>query len=124
MKDEFGGVIVIEFVGLKSKMYSIKKIDGKEYNTAKGVSIPNEFDKFKGILFTKRSIRHKMKRIQSKNQELGTYEIDKISWSCFDDKIYVLDDGICTLAYFHKDSVTSCKEIQKKIVVKKIVTIQ
>ena len=25
MKDEFGGVIVIEFVGLKSKMYSMKK---------------------------------------------------------------------------------------------------
>ena len=27
-----------------------------------------------------------MKRIQSKNQKLGTYEIDKISLSCFDDK--------------------------------------
>ena len=26
MKDEFGGVIIIEFVGLKSKMYSIKKL--------------------------------------------------------------------------------------------------
>ena len=26
MKDEFGGVTVIEFVGLKSKMYSIKKL--------------------------------------------------------------------------------------------------
>ena len=35
MKDEVGGVIVTEFVGLKSKMYSIKKIDGKEYNAAK-----------------------------------------------------------------------------------------
>ena len=33
--------------------------------------------------------------------------------SCFDDKRYVLDDGIHTLAYFHKDSVTSCKEILK-----------
>ena len=29
MKDEFGGIIVIEFVGLKSKMHSIKEIDGK-----------------------------------------------------------------------------------------------
>ena len=34
---------------------------------------------------------------------MGTYEIDKISLSCFDDKRYVLDDGIHTLAYFHKD---------------------
>ena len=48
MKDEFGGVVVDEFVGLKSKMYSIKKIDGKE---AKGVSIATEFNKFKDVLF-------------------------------------------------------------------------
>ena len=33
--------------------------------------------------------------------------------SCFDDKRYVLDDGIYTLAFFHKDSVTSCKEIKQ-----------
>ena len=47
-------------------------------------------------------IRHKMKRIQSKKQKLGTYEIEKISLSCFDDKRYVSDDGIYMLAYFHK----------------------
>ena len=51
MKDEFGGVIVTEFVGLKSKMYSMKKIDGKECNTAKGVSMTTEFNKFKDVLF-------------------------------------------------------------------------
>ena len=54
-----------------------------------------------------------MRRIQSKKHKLGTYEIDKISLSCFDDKRHVLDDGICALAYFHKDSVTSCKKIEK-----------
>ena len=37
MKNEFGEVIVSEFVGLKSTIYSMKKIDGKEYNTAKGI---------------------------------------------------------------------------------------
>ena len=113
MKDEFGGVIVVEFVGLKSKLYSMKKIDGKESNTAKGVSIATEFDKFKDVLFNEKIIRHKIKRIQNKKHKLGMYEIDKISLSCFDDKRYVLDDSIRTLAYFHKDSVTSCKEIQK-----------
>ena len=54
-----------------------------------------------------------MKRIQSKKHKLGTYEIGKISLSCFDDKVYVLDDGIFALAYFYKDSVTSCKKIKK-----------
>ena len=111
MKDELGGVIVVEFDGLKSKMYSIKKIDGREYNTAKGVSIATEFDRFKDALFNEKIIRHKMKRIQSKKHKLGTYESDKIS---FDNKRYVLDDDrIYILAYFHKDSVTSCKEIEK-----------
>ena len=52
-----------------------------------------------------------MKRIQSKTHKLGTYEIDKISLSCFNDKRYMLDDRIRTLANFHKDNVTSYKEI-------------
>ena len=38
MKDESEGKIIGEFVGLKSKMYSMKNIDGKESNTAKGVN--------------------------------------------------------------------------------------
>ena len=54
-----------------------------------------------------------MKRIQSKKHKLGTYEIDKISLSCFDNKRYMLGDGIRMLAYFHKDSLTSYKEIKR-----------
>ena len=50
----------------------------------------------------KKIIRHKMKRIQSKKHKLKTYEIDKIFLSCFDNKRFVLDNGIYTLAYFHK----------------------
>ena len=106
----------------------MKKIDGKECNTAKGVSIATEFNKFKDVLFNEKIIRHKMKRIQSKKHKLGTYEIDKISLSCFDDKRYMLDDEIHTLAYFNKDSVTKRlkkivikKKGLKKIVIKKIV---
>ena len=50
-----------------------------------------------------------MKRIQAKKYKIGTYEIDKISLSCFDDKRYVLDDGVNTLAHFQKD----CKKCDK-----------
>ena len=45
-----------------------------------------------------------MKRIQAKKHRIGTYEIDKVSLPCFEDKRLVLDDGIRMLAYFHKDS--------------------
>ena len=54
-----------------------------------------------------------MKRIEGKKHKLGTYETNKISLSCFDDKRYVLDDAIRTLAYFQKYCVTSCKRIKK-----------
>ena len=47
-----------------------------------------------------------MRKIQSKKHKLETHEIDKISFSCFDDKRYVVDDKIHTLACFHKDSIT------------------
>ena len=106
MKDKFGGVIIDEFVGLKPNIYSIKKIDGKETNTAKGVNVATEFNEFKDDFFNKKIIYnwHKMKRIQVKKYKLGTYEINKISLSCFDDKRFILDDGVHTFAYFHKDS--------------------
>ena len=48
-------------------------------------------------------IRDKMKIIQSKLHEIGTYEVCKIYLSCFDYKRYLLDDRINSLAYFHKD---------------------
>ena len=38
MKDEFGGRIISEFVGLKSKMYSSVDVDGEESKKAKGVN--------------------------------------------------------------------------------------
>ena len=107
MKDEFGGVIIDEFIGLKPKMYSIKKTDGRESSTAKGVNITTEFNEFEDVLLNKKIIRHKMKRIQAKKHKIGTYETVEISLSCSDDKRFVLDDGIHTLAYFHKDSNNS-----------------
>ena len=51
MKDEFSGVIADIFVGLKF----MKKIDGKECNTAKEESIAIEFNKFKNVLFGKKN---------------------------------------------------------------------
>ena len=53
-----------------------------------------------------------MKRIQSKKHKLLTHETHKIVLSCFGNKRYALDDRVYTLAYFHKNSVTSCKEIK------------
>ena len=67
-------------------MYSMLSDDGKESNTAKGVNIATEFKEFKDTLFNKKIIKNKMRRIQSKKHRPGTYEINNILLSCFDDK--------------------------------------
>ena len=98
-------------------MYSIKKIHGKEHNTVKGVSIAIDFDKLKDVLFNKKIIRHTMKTIQSKKHKLGTYEINKTSLSCFDDKRYVLEDGIHIFRVIFTKIVSQVVIIKKNIII-------
>ena len=80
MKDEYKGIRINKSIGLKSKMYAILAENNKKSSKAKGVNIPIDFSEYKDILFKKKIIRHKMKRIQSKKHKIGTYEIDKISY--------------------------------------------
>ena len=86
MKDEFDGVKIIEFIGLKSKMYSLISVDDKEVNKAKGINKNLRHKEYHNVLFNKKVIRHNMKRIQSKSHEVGTYNVFKILLSCFDNK--------------------------------------
>ena len=78
MKDVSERKIINQFVGVKSKLFLIKHIDGKKSNTTKGVNITTEFNEFKDALFTRKIVRHNMRRIQIKKHELGTCEINKI----------------------------------------------
>ena len=79
MKDELGGKVVSEFIGIKSKMYSLIRIDDEEKIRAKGVNRGLKYDEFCDVLFNKKIIRHNMKRIQAKKHKLGTYNICKFS---------------------------------------------
>ena len=82
MKDEFKGKIISEFVGLKWKMYSLIAVDGGEIKKAKGVNkyvVKNiRHKEYTDVLFNKKMIRHKMKRIQSTLYRIGTYNVCKI----------------------------------------------
>ena len=53
-------------------------------------------DKYKDVLLNSNSLRHSMNRIQI--GWIETYEINKISLSSFDDKIYIQDNGYDGLA--------------------------
>ena len=41
--------------------------------------------------------------MESKFYRIGSYDVSKISLSCFDDKRYIVDDGISSLVYFYKN---------------------
>ena len=103
MKDEFKRVKITEFVELKCKMYSLISADEREVNKAKGVNKEGKNEEYVDVLFNRKVVGHNMKRIQSKLHEIGIYDVLNISLSYFDDKRYVLDDGINTLPYFHKN---------------------
>ena len=106
-KDESAGIPITEFVGLRSKMYSYMKDNQKGGKTAKGIKknvIKNNImhDDYKETLFNNKQMYHKMKTIRSENHQLGSYELNKVSLSCFDDKRYIHDNGITSYAYGHK----------------------
>ena len=60
---------------------------------------------YRDTLFNSEQMMHKMKTIRSENHQLGSCEINKVSLSCFDDKRYILNDGITSYAYGHKNII-------------------
>jgi hypothetical protein len=114
-KDEAEGVPIIEFVGLRSKMYSYVKENGKGGMTAKGVKkyvIKNKLthDNFKGVIKKKEQMRHNMNTMRSVKHNVGTYEMRKVTLSCFDDKRHLLNDGVTSYAYGNKNIRKSPKD--------------
>ena len=98
-----------QFIGLRPKLYSFEYLDrfgvvlGKK--TANGVQKAmkkrltfNDYDRCLQSMSTKIV---QMNSIRTDHHRLFTYNINKIGLSAFDDKRYILEDGICTLAHGH-----------------------
>ena len=106
-KDKACDVPITEFVvGLKSKMYSYIKNNEKSGKTAKGIKknvIKNNIkhEDYKNTLINNEQMHHKMKTIRSQRHHLGSYEINKVLLSCFNDKCYIYDNGTSSYDYGH-----------------------
>ena len=105
-KDETQGVPICEFIGLRSKMYSIKLDDQSEKKTAKGIVgnvIKNHLKhgNYKQILDSGERMTSNMKMIRSFDHNIYTVNVTKISLSAYDDKRFIKDDGISSYAYGH-----------------------
>ena len=75
------------------KMYLFLVDSNSEHKKVKGmnrnvVSILSH-NKYKDALLNNKCLKHSMNRIQSTDHGAETYEINKISLSCFDEKLYI-----------------------------------
>ncbi len=105
MKDETAGIPIKEFVGLQSKMYSMTYGD-IEKKTAKGISkvtIAKDLrhQQYKDCLFQDNLNYAQNRSIRSYDHQLFTIKLNKIGLSPYDDKRYVLENGIDTVAHGH-----------------------
>lgn len=103
MKDETESVPVKEFVGLRSKMYSM--VHG---NTEKPKGISKavirsklRHDLYKQCLFNRETQMEPMILFRTDRHEIYTVKLNKTTLSAYDDKRYILEDGIQTLAHGH-----------------------
>ena len=83
---------------LTSKMKGGRTAKGIKKNVIKN-NIKHE--DYKNTLINNEQMHHKMKTIRSQRHQLGSYEINKVSLSCFDDKHYIHDNGTSSYAYGH-----------------------
>ncbi|VVC30263.1 DNA polymerase, palm domain,DNA-directed DNA polymerase, family B, conserved site [Cinara cedri] len=104
-KDEFNGKILSEFFGLRSKLYAFKLFENEhEVKRAKGVKKPivkNElcFDDFYECLITRDPKYVKQNTFRTENHEISTVKQKKKALSAYDDKRYILENGIDTVAW-------------------------
>ena len=117
-KDESKGTMISHFVGLRSKMYCLKKLDehgnAAEFKYAKGVKKPVienslRFDNYLECLLSNKQFQHAFHSITPKAHNVSTSHQVKVSLSPFDDKRAILSDGISTLPYGHY-KLSSCGE--------------
>ena len=104
LKDETSSEIIQEFIGLKSKLYSIKFFNGENIKKCKGLqtAVVEKFikhDYYREVLEKDEIIISENRRIESKNFQLGTVKINKISHTPFDDKRFICENKIDSLPF-------------------------
>ena len=109
MKDEFPGVNILEFVGLRAKAYAFRtEKRGVEVKKAKGIKknvIKRDvvFDEYMKVLQDKCVVLKQQRMIRSYKMKLFTVQQEKIALSGDDDKRWICPNGVDSLPWGHKD---------------------
>ena len=105
MKDETNSVPVQEYVGLRPKLYSLIYGD-TEKKAAKGVSkavIKNKLrhELYRQCLFERQTQTESMNLFRTDKHQIYTVTLNKTTMSAYEDKRFLLSDGIHSYAYGH-----------------------
>ena len=108
MKDELGGKIMTEFVALRPKLYSYKKLDGSEEKKCKGVKKyvvkkTLTLEDYKTCLFSNSTEYRSQLMFRLAKYEVHTIEVNKVTLNRDDDKRISRKDGISTFVRGHKN---------------------
>lgn len=107
-KDEMGGSVITEFVGLRAKLYCLKSVK-TTIKKAKGVSksITNllQISDYSNALHTKTILKRKMNLIKSIKHVLYSQEVNKVVLNSSDDKRQILSNNIETLPWGHYKTI-------------------
>lgn len=107
-KDEMGGTVISEFVGLRAKLYcinteatSIKKAKGIKKCVTKKLNMK----KYKKCLYNSEELRDNMCIIKSKNHKMFTQRLNKLVLSKNDDKRQLINGAVRTLPWGHYSNI-------------------
>ena len=105
MKDELGGKIMTEFVALRPKLYTYRKLDGLEDKKCKGIKkcVVKKmlvFDDYKKCLFDPvgTTICRSQLMFRNKKHEVHSVEVYKIALNRYNDKRIARKYGVSTLS--------------------------
>lgn len=106
MKDENAGLLMIEFAGLRAKMYSfVVEGDEKSHSRAKGISTTVTksltIEDYKDVLFQNSKTYKRQKNIISKHHNIFSVEQNKLALSADDDKRFIIPGRTDTLPWGH-----------------------
>jgi hypothetical protein len=103
-KDELGGELILQFVGLRSKLYCVKTQE-KQIKKAKGTKKHAvrdlRYSDYENVLFNQELVRKKNSVFKSIKHEIYTQALNKVALSSNDDKRVILKDNIHTLSWGH-----------------------
>ena len=119
-KDECAGNYIEKVVALRAKMYTVRQRGNiSDIKKSKGIAKSTvkrdiKLEDYEQTLAEKKDMRHNMKTIRSLNHEIKLLSINKKSLSAFDDKRYILDDGIHTLPFGHYSLQKGRSDLEQK----------